>query len=302
MSSFTLIDDLVDFTNELIELMKQDWKKFKIFIKEYKKYLFWIIVLLITMQFTDLMSLGSSWERYCNKTGNNNIQIGGSSFVPSDSEVYKKSNLKSLASLESKAAKAEKKAAIKAAAGPQSAKYIKNAAKSQVKAQELRKKADQAQASLTPITSTPEGQKKLTKRAAKKAAAATQATADATKATEAADKAALPEGQHKAQRAMQKRHMARSLAFGASSGSETKNVERQLGWFKSFKNRFSANVGSGAGPVFGNFDRIFQYTESLFIVVTSILLIVGVISLPVIIFLIITYCVLKTMVGKFTLL
>ena len=32
MSNFTLIDELVDFTNELIELLKQDWEKFKIFI------------------------------------------------------------------------------------------------------------------------------------------------------------------------------------------------------------------------------------------------------------------------------
>ena len=67
MSSFTLIDELVDFANELIYLIKQDWEKFKLFIKEYKKYVFWVVVLLITMQFTDLMSLGSSWDKYCSK-------------------------------------------------------------------------------------------------------------------------------------------------------------------------------------------------------------------------------------------
>jgi hypothetical protein len=209
MSNFTLIDELVDFTNELIELLKQDWEKFKIFIKEYKKYLFWIMVLFITMQFTDLMSLGSSWEKYCKKNNidsninskdsngkdsNSNIQKGGGNEAPAPAPAPKQT-------------KAERKSII-------------------------RQKARQ---------------------------------------------------------------------FSRGMGSESKDIERKLGFFRQFKSQFSGNIG-GAGPVFGNLDRIFKYTEAMFAIFTTILIIVGVLSLPVLIFLIITYCVIKLLVGKFMIL
>ena len=64
----------------------------------------------------------------------------------------------------------------------------------------------------------------------------------------------------------------------------------------------TGNLGTGAGPVFGNFERIFKYTEALFVIVTSLLIIIGVISLPVLIFIIVAYCVLKKLVKKFTVL
>ena len=205
MSNFTLIDELVDFTYELIELLKQDWEKFKIFIKEYKKYLFWIMVLFITMQFTDLMSLGSSWEKYCKKNGidsnskdsnskDSNIQTGGGNEAPAEAPKQIKTSI-------------ERKAIIKK-----------------------------------------EGQK-----------------------------------------------VARGM------GSESKDIDRKLGFFRQFKSQFSGNIG-GAGPVFGNLDRIFKYTEAMFAIFTTILIIVGVLSLPVLIFLIITYCVIKLLVGKFMIL
>ena len=205
MSNFTLIDELVDFTYELIELLKQDWEKFKIFIKEYKKYLFWIMVLFITMQFTDLMSLGSSWEKYCKKNGidsnskdsnskDSNIQTGGGNEAPAEAPKQIKTSI-------------ERKEIIKK-----------------------------------------EGQK-----------------------------------------------VARGM------GSESKDIDRKLGFFRQFKSQFSGNIG-GAGPVFGNLDRIFKYTEAMFAIFTTILIIVGVLSLPVLIFLIITYCVIKLLVGKFMIL
>ena len=195
MSNFTLIDELVDFTNELIYLIKQDWEKFKIFVKEYKKYVFWIIVLLITMQFTDLMSLGSSWEKYCNKNGisnnnnnkknidkNNDIQSGGAP-PPVDTRWAITRKLNSM--------KADRDAFL---------------AKQKAENEEKRKDI---------------------------------------------------------------KGWALKKAFGP--GSETKDIEKKLGWFKQFK----ANIGNGAGPVFGNVDRIFKYTEAMFVILTSILIIVG---------------------------
>lgn len=209
MSNFTLIDELIDFTNELIELLKQDWEKFKKFVKEYKTYLYWILVLFITMQFTDLLSLGSSWERYCKKNSidsnsknSNNMQKGGSN----------------------------------AEAPP-----------------------------------------------------APEAPPEAPVETKAEQKARL----------YKKKVSQRSDA--KAFGSESKDIEKKLGWFKQFKTQFSTNIG-GAGPIFGNLDRIFKYTEAMFAIFTTILIIVGVLSLPVLIFLIITYCVIKLLVGKFMIL
>lgn len=206
MSNFTLIDELIDFTNELIELLKQDWEKFKKFVKEYKTYLYWILVLFITMQFTDLMSLGSSWERYCKKNGidsnsknSNNMQKGGGNNAAPEAPPE--------APVETKA---EQKARL----------Y----------------------------------KKKVSQRSDEKA-----------------------------------------------FGSESKDIEKKLGWFKQFKTQFSTNIG-GAGPIFGNLDRIFKYTEAMFAIFTTILIIVGVLSLPVLIFLIITYCVIKLLVRKFMIL
>lgn len=226
MSSFILIDELVDFTNELIELMKEDWKNFKLFIKEYKKYMFWILVLFITMQFTDLMSLGTSWERYCKKNDNNNI----------DSKNIKYNNIKKIQTGGAAAvAVADPSENIIDAPVEKTKKEIKTDRKSAIK------------------------------------------------------------------------QMAKQKAFGkdrstSQVGSESKLIAKKLEWFTKFKSGLSPNLGSGSGPIFGNIDRIFKYTESVFIVVTSLLIILGVISLPVIIFIIVAYCVLKTMISKFTIL
>lgn len=193
MSSFILIDELFDFTNELIELMKEDWKKFKIFIKEYKKYMFWILVLFITMQFTDLMSLGTSWERYCKKNDINTTDSKNIKYNTIDNKNIDNKNIK-----------------------------YNNIKKIQT--------------------------------------------------------------------------------GGAGASSESKDIARKIGWFKQFKGQMTGNLGTGAGPVFGNFERIFKYTEALFVIVTSLLIIIGVISLPVLIFIIVAYCVLKKLVKKFTVL
>jgi hypothetical protein len=235
MSNFTLIDELVDFTNELIYLIKQDWEKFKIFVKEYKKYVFWIIVLLITMQFTDLMSLGSSWEKYCNKNGiSNNKNIDKNNDIDKD----KNNDIQSGGSASPTGATATPPPVDKRWAITRKLNSMADDRKAGLEKQKAEKK---------------EKQKDIKGRALKK-------------------------------------------AFGP--GSEAKDIEKKLGWFKQFK----ANIGNGAGPVFGNIDRIFKYTEAMFVILTSILIIVGVLSLPVLIFLIITYCVIKMMVGKFMIL
>ena len=212
MSIFTLIDELIDFTNELIELLKQDWEKFKVFVKEYKKYVFWIIVLLITMQFTDLMNLGTSWDRYCKKNG-----------INSNSNDNNISN--------------------------------------------IQKGGDNTAPEKIPETELNEPIKKQTKKEKQK------------------------------EKKEDIRQKARQL-LDNQNGSESKDIDKKLSMFSKFK----GNLGNGAGPVFGNIDRIFKYTETMFVILTSILIIFGVLSLPVLIFIVITYCVIKMMVGKFMIL
>ena len=283
MSSFILIDDIIDFTNELIYLIKQDWEKFKKFVKEYKKYVFWIVVLFITMQFTDLMSLGSSWERYCNK--NSNIQKGGSNADVALAIAQKHYNTQTARAASIKAENniryAEKEKRI-----------TKREMEKNARANEKDKKKGGAGATAAPVA---------TVTAPTTGTAPTDATAAAAAANAPAETAEQSKKRLKTEKKTAHKEDIRKKArqlLSTKSGSETKDIEKKLGWFKQFK----ANLGNGAGPVFGNLDRIFKYTEAMFVIITSLLIIVGVLSLPVLIFLIITYCVIKMMVGKFMIL
>ena len=73
--TITIYDEITSFTIELGELLKEDWKNFKIFIKKNKNYCLWILILFITLQFTDLLNLGASWNRYCSKNDINKIHV-----------------------------------------------------------------------------------------------------------------------------------------------------------------------------------------------------------------------------------
>ena len=70
----SLFEELTEFTDELVLLLKQDWEKTKKFIREHKNYFLWVVALFIGAQFTDIMTLGQSWDNYCKKNG---IQNGG---------------------------------------------------------------------------------------------------------------------------------------------------------------------------------------------------------------------------------
>ena len=276
MSSFTLIDELGDFTNELIYLIKQDWEKFKLFIKEYKKYVFWVVVLLITMQFTDLMSLGSSWDKYCSKTGiQNGIQTGGGgeSYAP----VSEKGRLQKIYA-EEKSKKKQLKADKKSTAKDKSTEGIKK----HIAATEAKQKSKEARKSARQGLGKDAGANGKTK------AYKLQGETKEQTATRKADQSI-----NSKQLAMQKK----AMALSGSSGSETSKIDKSVKWFKSLK---PGAVGSS--PVFGNLDRIFAYTSAMFSIIIGFFVILGILSLPVLIFLIITYCVIKMLVGHFVIL
>jgi hypothetical protein len=81
------------------------------------------------------------------------------------------------------------------------------------------------------------------------------------------------------------------------------NKER-LSFFEGLKKKFGGkSLGNTlGGPLFGNMDLIFDSVKHIFYIISIILTIAGIISLPVMIFLIITYTIMKAMVAKFTVL
>ena len=64
---------------EIYQEMKEDYKKGKEYAYQYRKTIFWIIMAFITMQFTDILSLGASWQNLCQQNPNLNLkkQKGG---------------------------------------------------------------------------------------------------------------------------------------------------------------------------------------------------------------------------------
>ena len=213
--SKSLFEELSEFTDELVILLKEDWEKTKKFVREHKKYFFWLCALFIGAQFTDIMTLGKSWDAYCKKNG---IQKGGEGDpVATD------------ASTDAKAATTTATPAT-----------------------------TDAKAAATPATTDAK-------------AAATPATTDA-KATADA-KAALKSQRTSSKKDGKKKGMTQSMA---------QSMRRN--------------------PVFGNMNNIFSMTTSMFSLALFLLAIVGILSLPVIIFIIITYCVIKSLLNKLAIL
>ena len=224
MIEFDLFENLIDFIDELYLLLKEDWIKFKLFVKENKNYVLWLFIALITLQFTDIMNLGSSWNRYCKK---NNIQNGG---------------------------------------GNGSVNISKTSEPEKPKTPEEQAKADKKEKKDKLVGE--EKQKILDKSAAKKA-------------EKEAKKAESTDG-------------------GPDGEDSVKGVEKKLGLFNKITGKIKNSAGQHgfAGPVLGNLEGVFGAVGGMFTFAAAILIFVGILSLPVLIFLILTYCVIKMMVGK----
>jgi hypothetical protein len=220
----TIIDELFEFAEELTLLIKQDWEKSKQFIKKHKTYFFWILALFVSMQFTDILSLGKSWDIYCKK---HNIQSGGgNSNAPPPlppPRVNRSSKPKGADGESSKGADGESS-----------------------------KGADGAK----------QGE-------------------EASKGTGAGAGSPTSAGQPQRMRTQSQGLMGQSR-IGRSQSRFARTMRRN--------------------PVFGNLDKIFNMTQGMFALVMFILIIVGVLSLPVIIFIIITYCIIKNICSRLAIL
>ena len=186
--SKSLFEELSEFADELVILLKEDWEKTKKFVREHKKYFLWLFALFIGAQFTDIMTLGKSWDAYCKKNG---IQNGGAEGNPA------------------------------------------------------------------PTTTT---------------------------TTEA--KAAL-------------KSQGTSSTDASVSETDTKNTKKD-GKKKGIRKNMAQSLRRN--PVFGNMNHIFNMTTSMFSLALFLLAIVGILSLPVIIFIIITYCVIKSLLNRLAIL
>ena len=219
MIKFTFFDNLIEFLDELYELLKEDWIKFKLFMNENKKNLIWLFIALITLQITDLITFGNSCNKYY-KNQNAQIQKGGSNApTPID--------------------RSTKPGAIQSAAEP-----AKQLTPVELKAQ---KKAE------SELKVAAEKKRILDKKSGKKE-------------------------------------------------TESEKVQQNLDLIDKIKGKKTALSKHGfAGPVFSNLEGIFGALGGIFSLFVTLLTILGVLSLPVLVFIIITYCVIKKILSHLAL-
>ena len=270
------IDDFCEFVDELVELMQEDWERVKKFVKEYKNYVFWFIVLSITMQITDIGTLGMYVKRMCEEEGI--VQRGGDPPPPPPpppplqplvikSGAPKGNLLKNITKLEG--------------VSPSS---IKNAGSDIREARKIQREKNQ------------------------------EARAEARDKEKEAKQDAKDKENEAKQDARDKQAELKQLAQNMDSGEqgkaqgqppddELKKTEKQLSFFQRMKQKVSGVDAQGKrigalGPVFGSMDKAMDYMQNIFAVLTFILTAIGIISLPVFIFLIITYFVIKSIASK----
>jgi hypothetical protein len=231
MINFNLFDNLLDFIYELIELLKEDWNKFKLFVKENKKNLIWLFIALITLQFTNLINIGNSCNKYY-KTQNEQIQTGGSSTPPP---------------LPPRRPSTPPPVPPRRPSTPPPI-------------------PPKPGATPPPIPPKP----------------------GATPPTTGTD----ADGKKK----------DKGAGADAEADADKKSIKKGLDLFNKAKGKKDKLAKNGmAGPIFGNLEGIFGAVGGIFSLVITILTILGILSLPVLIFIIITYCVVKMLLGHLAL-
>jgi len=281
----SLLDEFKEFLVELWVLIKEDFRNSVNFISSNKSFFTTAALLAILLQISSVSNLGASFEKYCGRHADASMRGGGGEPQVLSYQDYK-------------ASKAQ--------------------AKSEQKAEDAKAKRED----------------KIQKKIDKKAGALADKMMDAnTKKIEAdrkkgintgnGTKKSLEQYQAEAENAIRKKAKAKEDASalkkgGAASIADYKaNVEEageqdklmkankeRISFFEGIKKKFHSTLSPGAlgGPLFGRLDLIFDSVKDIFYIVALILTIAGVLSLPVLVFLIITYYVFKTMLSKFIIL
>ena len=281
----TFWDEFIEFWEELKELLYTDFHNSYLFLIENKNYFICTLILAILLQFTSISTLGASFDRYCNKTINtvrNGIrQVGGGGETPGQpteqptGQVLQYAEIKKQEEEQKQSEKDKKK----------QQELAKEKAQEKADYLEKKEKNDKFQK----MTET-EQQEYLDKKSKK-------FDEKSEKKQKAKDKAVAMETSKEAYDAAQKEKQAHE--------EESKANQQRISFFENIKNKFGKGSKWGGqygalGPVFGNMEKIFDAVKTVFYVFAIILTIAGVLSIPVLIFLVITYMVFKFMLGKFT--
>jgi len=260
------LDEFKAFIVELWDMLKQDFRNSINFISSNKSFFTTAALLVILLQVSSISNLGASFEKYC---GGRDMRGGGGEPQVITYQEYK-------------ADKAQGKADLKAYEAKE-----KETKKIDKKASSLAGKMKKADTKAGAPTKTNEQYK----------ADAAQKIIQNSKSK--ADKAALKKGE-----AATIANYKTRVAAARDNDKIMKANQERISFFEGIKKKFQSTLSPGAlgGPLFGRFDLIFDSVKNIFYIITIILTIVGVLSLPVLVFLIITYYVFKTMISKFIIL
>jgi hypothetical protein len=272
------LDEFKEFIVELWDMLKQDFRNSINFISSNKSFFTTAALLAILLQVSSLSNLGASFEKYCgSRDMRGGMRGGGEEPVILSFQDVQKAKLQEKADKKAQAAKKAKQAKIQK-------KVVKESGALANKMMEADRKAGPSE---NGSVKTKEQYQAEAENAIKKREKGKE------------DAAALKKGK------------AASIADYKTGVDEARDQEKmmkanqeRISFFEGIKKKFQSTLSSGAlgGPLFGRMDLIFDSVKNIFYIITIILTIVGVLSLPVLVFLIITYYVFKTMISKFIIL
>jgi len=257
------LDEFNDFLVELWDMIKQDARNSINFISSNRGFFTTAALLVILLQVSSISNLGASFEKYC---GGRGMRGGGGEPAILEFQDVQAAKSKEKADRKSEAAKAKRASKIQKEVDKQIEK----------EKQDIKNKKLNSHSSLNSLT-----------------AAATQ------KQQAKEDAAALKQGKS----AAISQYKAKKAETRENDKLLKANQER-ISFFEGIKQKFQSTLspGSFGGPLFGKLDLIFDSVKNVFYIIAILLTIAGVLSLPVLVFLIITYYVFKTMISKFIIL
>jgi hypothetical protein len=263
------LDEFKEFLVELWDLLKQDFSNSINFISSNKHFFTTAALLAILLQVSSVSYLGASFEKYC---GSRDMRGGGGEPQVITYQDYKAAEAQEKVEQKAEAVKAKREEKIQKQIDKKSGKKAsKMMAANQKKGVVFSQEHYQAKA----------------ENAIKQKAKGNEDAAALKKGKDAS----IAEYKAKADEARDNDKLMKA------------NKER-ISFFEDIKNKFNSTLSPGSigGPLFGRLDLIFDSIKHVFYIIAIILTIAGVVSLPVLFFLIITYYVFKTMISKFIIL
>jgi len=283
--------EFLDFWNELWSMIYNDAYNSYLFLKANKKYITTAVVLAFLMQFTNISNLGASFDKYCNKQIKH-LQSGGGGIQV---QTYQEAGqLRAEAEARAKQAKKEEKAQKKLEQRATDALH-----------KDIKKRAEAIQRETSKSKGNDGKYKSISKENAMSQAQTQVGTFSQKKQDlQLSDKQASHDAEMKKGSKEVAKGFATKMKEKKFSDDLLKANQERLSFFEGLKNKFSGSSLSSTlgGPLFGKMDLIFDTVKNIFYFIGLILMFAGVVSLPVLIFLIITYMVFKSMVSKFVIL